>query len=126
MKIRSLLTAAVLAASLSVANAQEPVGIQGLMCDKPEQVVKTLKYAEASDTRSALERTNKEDGDSACVMSSVVAIRGGEVARTELKVGKVSIVEIIVVGVLTQGGAVPLQTPTKVYVPFLIEKYRGA
>jgi hypothetical protein len=76
----------------------------GVFCDTQKQVERFVAVFDG-DARAALNVVNAEEKDpTACVLGTVGFIRGSEVAAARSRSGSYQIVEVLVVGFLTQSG----------------------
>ena len=107
---------------LGPAGAQE-VGIgTGVLCNTAEQTARFVSLL-GSDADQALKTVNAENDGNPCMMARVAFIRGKEVARARAKDSPVSIVEILVVGIVTPLG-IDRIAPLPQFTLFPVEEYR--
>lgn len=100
--------------------AQEVVSGKGLACDTADQAREI-----ANSGPSAIERVNAEAGTRACWVVEVLFIRGDTVAKVSSRFGTFEIVEITVVGAITEYGPRPIQ-PAKQYTLFASSRDKEA
>jgi hypothetical protein len=80
----------------------------GVFCDTQRQVERFVAVFDG-DERAAMNVVNAEEKDpTACVLGTVAYIRGAEVATTRSRSGTYHIVEVLVVGYLTDSGLWPV------------------
>ena len=107
--LTSALCIAALSLTLSIPSRAHRIEVgTGVFCVTEKQVERFVAVFDG-DARAAMNVVNAEDKDpTACVVGTVAFVRGAEVATARSRSGTYHIVEVLVVGFLTEAGFRPV------------------
>lgn len=89
------------------AQAQEPEAGVGLICDTPDQLKEIVELATVSrNFEASVEKVN--NGSNACGVAQVLYLKGEKVGQVRSPDGLRDIVKIIIVGLVTPQGVMPV------------------